>query len=192
MSQKIFVNVRRGPMDNTAICVFPWEMPILELVHMNSVEQVSIEQMANQKDGVIKVEKLKLKHTEHPAPDIRSQLEAMTYVEPEADPANDPAAEYDRLAGKYGMDRDFPMPCVERIFGPFGSGAFEAKLKEHSRERAPKPASLRAIDEGLAKHPRDMKVGELRKALTEREVKWNPRQGQAELADMLESVLAPA
>jgi hypothetical protein len=192
MTQRIFVNVRRGPMDNTAICVYPWELPILELVHLNSVEQVSIETMATQKEGVAKIEKIKLKHTQHPAPDLRSQLEAMAWVDPEEDPAKDPGAEYERLAGKYGMDKDFPMPCVERIYGPFGSGAFEAKVKEFAKVRGPKPAWLKATDEGLDRHPKDMKVGELRKALTERGVKWNPRQGQEELAKMLEGALAPA
>jgi hypothetical protein len=192
VSRRIFVNVRRGPMDNTAICVYPWELPCLELVHMNSVEEVSIDQMATTKDGRVKVEKLKLKHTEVPAPDLRSQLEAMVYVDPEDDPANDAAGEYERLAGKYGMDKDFPMAVVERIYGAFSSGAFEAKLKEFGKDHAEKPTFLRATEEGLAKHPKDMKVGELRKALTERGVKWNPRQGQPVLAQMLEDALAPA
>ena len=193
MSRRVFVNVRRGPMDNTAVCVYPWEVPLLQHVHLNNVEEVSIEAMANQKDGVVKVERLKLKHTDKPAPDLRAQLEAMAYVDPEDDPANDPAAEFNRLAEKYGMDRDFPMPVVERIYGSYQEGgAFEAKLREHAKERIPKPAHLRAADEGMTKSPKDMTVGELRKELTARGLKWTPKEGQAVLAARLESNFAEA
>ncbi len=191
MSRRVFVNVRRGPMDNTAVCVYPWEIALLQHVHLNNVEEVSIERMATQKEGVIKVQKIKLKHTEKPAPDLRSQLEAMVYVDPEEDPANDPSAEYGRLADRYGMDKDFPMPVVERIYGPYAEGcAFEAKLKEHAKDHAQKPTFMRALDEGLTKHPKDMTVGELRKELKARGLKWNPREGQPVLAERLEANLA--
>lgn len=192
MSRRIFVNVRRGPMDNTAICVFPWELPILERVHLNSVEEVTIDQVANPKDKAVKVEKLKLKHTEVPAPDVRSQLEAMVYVDPENDPVNDPAAEYARLADKYGMDKDFPMPVVERVYGDPSTGAFEAKLREYAEDRAEKPTFLRAIDEGLSKSPQDMTVKDLREALKERGIKWKVTEGREALAEKLEAALAPA
>jgi hypothetical protein len=46
-------------------------------------------------------------------PDLRAAARNHGYVDPEEDPANDPAAEYDRLADKYGMDKDLPMPCVD-------------------------------------------------------------------------------
>lgn len=151
MSRRLFVRVRRGPMDNTAVCVFPWEVAILQLIHQQDVDEVSIEQMANQKEGVVKVEKLKLKHSDLPAPDIRSQLEAMVYVEPDEDPANDPATEYNRLVEKYGMDKDVPFPCVSRIYGEMSSGAFEAKLREHAKDRAPRPKHLTPIEKQVDK-----------------------------------------
>lgn len=189
MSRRVFVRVRRGPMDNTAVCVYPWELDILQHIHMQEVSEVSIDEMANQKDGVVKVEKLKLKHTDKPAPSLKAQLEVMAYVDPEEDPANDPGGEYQRLADKYGMDKDFPVPVVERIYGQFSSGAFEAKLKQFGKDHLPKPASLKAMDEGLGKSPDQMSVKELRDALKERGVEWKVTEGKQALLEKLESVL---
>jgi hypothetical protein len=189
VSRRVFVNVRRGPMDNTAICIFPWEIDILQHIHMQEVKEVSIDEMANQKDGVVKVEKLKLKHSKLPAPDLRTQLEVMVYVDPEDDPANDPASEYQRLADKYGMDKDLPMPVVSRIYGEFSSGAFEARLKQHAKDRQPVPSVLKALDEGLDKAPDQMSVKELRDALTERSVPWKVTEGKVALIAKLEGVL---
>jgi hypothetical protein len=60
--------------------------------------------MATVKDGVVKKEKVKFKYDGRPGPDLRQQLEVMAYVDPEDDPALDPAGEYSRLVDKYGMD----------------------------------------------------------------------------------------
>lgn len=191
MSRRVFVTVSRGMTDKTAVCVFPWEIDILALVHGQAIEEVSIEQMCDLK-APMKVEKLKLKHTEHPAPDLRAQLEIMAYVDPDEDPANDPAGEYERLAMKYGMDKELPIACVTRVFGEFSSEAFTARLQKFAKDRQPKPNALKAADEGLNKEPKDMTVGELRAALKERGQKWNIREGQAVLAERLEAALAPA
>lgn len=189
MSRRVFVRVRRGPMDNTPVCIFPWEIDILSHVHMQEVTEVSIDEMVNQKEGVMKVEKLKLKHSKVPAPDLRSQLEVMAYVDPEDDPANDPSAEYSRLVDKYGMDKDLPVPCVARIYGEFSSGAFEARIKQYAKDRQPVPTALKAAGEGLTKSPDQMSVKELRDALTERSVPWKVTEGKAALAEKLEGVL---
>lgn len=191
MSRRIFCVVRRGPMDNTAVCVYPWEKPLLEHVHLNNVEEVSIEHMATQKEGVIKVEKLKLKHTESRAPDLRAQLDAMAYVDPEEDPANDPAAEFNRLAEKYGMDSQFPMPVVERIYGSFQEGgAFTAKVKEFAKDRAPKPAHLRVQDEPEAESMSGMSREELRTVCRGRGIPFKVTDSKDALIGKLE--LAPA
>ncbi|TAK84371.1 MAG: hypothetical protein EPO20_14890 [Betaproteobacteria bacterium] len=190
MSRRVFVRVRRGPMDNTAVCVFPWEMPILQLVHMQEVTEVSIDEMATQREGVVKVEKLKLKHTDKPAPDLRSQLEIMAYVDPDEDPVNDPASEYERLVNKYGMDKDLPIPCVTRIYGEYAEGgAFAAALEKHAKNRLPKPAALKAMDEGLGKAPDQMSIAELRAALKERGIEWKVTDTKVALVAKLEEVL---
>lgn len=174
--------------DKTAVCVFPWEVDILNLVHGQEITEVSIDQMCDMQ-GAVKVEKLKMKHSKVRPPELRHQLEIMAYVDPEDDPANDPAAEYERMAQKYGMDKEFPMPCVERVYGQFSSGAFAARLKDHGADRLPKPAALKAADEGLDKAPDQMSVGELRQALSERKVPWKVTEGKAALIAKLEDVL---
>lgn len=150
MSRRVFVRVRRGPMDNTAICIYPWEMDILHLVHGQEISEVSIDEMVNQKEGVVKVEKQKLKKLPNLkasyAPDLRGQLEMMAYVDPEEDPANDPQGEYNRLADRYGMDKELPIACVARVYGEFSSGAFTAKVKSFAKDRQPKPEALKAIE----------------------------------------------
>lgn len=192
MSRRHFALIERGMTDKTAVCVYPWELPILLLVHGGNVEEKSIDELCAMKEGVIKVEKLKLKHTEHPAPGLREQYEIMAYVAPDEDPALDPAAEYDRLAMRYGMDKDLPIACVTRVYGEFSSGAFTSKLEEHAEDRAPKPTYLKAVDEGMSRAPADMKVGELRKELTARSIKWAVRDDQPTLARKLEDALSPA
>lgn len=179
-------------MDNTAVCVFPWEMDILRLVHDGHVEEVSIEVMSNQKEGVAKIEKLKLKHTNRRAPDIAGQLELMVYVDPEDDPCNDPAAEYNRLGALYGMDKEFPIPCVERIYGQFTSGAFTTKLAEFAKDRAPRPAVLGERDEPEERQPSDMSVTELREELKSRGIKYKVTEGKVDLAARLAAHLEPA
>lgn len=191
MSRRVFVTVSRGMTDKTAVCVFPWELDVLALVHGQEIKEVSIDAMCNM-DGAVKIEKHKLKHAKVQPPELRHQLEIMAYVEPDQDPANDPAAEYNRMIEKYGMDKELPIPCVTRVYGEFSSGAFVARLKEHARERMPRPAALKAADEGLGKAPDQMSIGELRDALHERGVKWKVTESKADLIAKLEANLAPA
>jgi hypothetical protein len=192
MSRRIFVTVSRGMTDKTAVCVFPWEVPILQLVHQQEVEAVSIDELCKMREGVVKVEKQKQKHSDVMPPDLRQQYEIMAYVEPDEDPARDPAGEYERMANKYGMDKELPMTCVARIYGEFSTGNFERALKEHAEDCAPRPTYLKSMDEGMGKAPADMTVGELRKELTARGLKWAVREGHTELVAKLEAALAPA
>lgn len=183
-------------MDKTAICIFPWEMDVLQLVHGQEINEVSIDEMVSM-NGAVKVEKQKLKKlpelNQDYAPDMRAQLEAMCYVDPDEDPANDPASEYNRLIGTYGMDKDFPVPCVERVYGQYTGPkcAFAAKLREHADDRAPKPAHLKAED-GEAASPADMSRQELRVALKQRGIAFKATEGRDALAAKLEAVLEPA
>jgi hypothetical protein len=189
MTTRIFLNVPRGPMDATAVCVYPWEKPILEMVHGQEVREVTIDDMSNIKEGVIRKEKIKFKYDGLAGPDLRQQLEAMAYVDPEEDPAADAATEYNRLAEKYGMDKEFPMLIVERVYGRYESGAFDKVLADYAKERMPKPAHLKAAGEGLTKAPNRMNVGELREALDARGIEWEPSEGKTALREKLEGAL---
>jgi hypothetical protein len=189
VSTRIFVNVKRGAMDATAVCCYPWEKRILEHIHGQDVEEVSIDDMSTVKDGVIKKEKVKFKFDGLPGPDLREQLEAMAYVDPENDPALDPASEYGRLASVYGMDHDLPIPVVTRVYGEFDAGGFTKVLEGFADQNAPKPAHLKAAGEGLEKAPSKMNVGELREALTHRGIDWETSEGKSVLREKLEGVL---
>jgi hypothetical protein len=189
VTTRIFLNVKRGMTDATAVCVYPWEKPILEAVHGQDVLEVSIEQMSTVKDGVVKKEKMKFKYEGLPGPDLRQQLEEMAYVDPEEDPALDPATEYNRLAEKYGMDKELPILQVERVYGRFESGAFEKVLAGFAEQPAEKPMHLKAKGEGMPKAPNKMSVGELRDALRERGIKFKVTEGKEALLLKLEGAL---
>lgn len=192
MTRRVFAVISRGMTDKTAVCVYPWELQIMQLVHNDAVEEISIDKLCDVKQGALRIEKIKLKHTEHPAPDLREQYEIMSYVDPESDPAKDPEAEYDRLANLYGLDKEFPIPVVERVYGPYNSGNFKRALEDFAKDGGEKPNILKAMDEGMSRAPTDMTVAELRTHLKERGIKFTYRDGQIELAKKLEEALAPA
>ena len=189
MTARVFLTVKRGMTDATAVCVYPWEARLLAHIHGQDVREVSVDEMATQREGVVKKEKIKFKFSGLPGPDLRQQLEAMAYVDPEEDPALDPSSEYNRLADKYGMDAEVKMLVVTLIYGQFESGAFEKVLGDHAKQRTPKPAHLKASDEGLLKAPNKMNVGELREALTARGVDWETSEGKKDLLAKLEGAL---
>lgn len=184
MTRRIFVTVSRGMTDKTAVCIFPWEKPILEQIHGGEVAEVSIEDLCDLK-GPVKVEKNKdrLKRQDgvesEPPPDLRAQLEAMCAVDDEDDPVNDPEGEYGRLVDKYGMDKDVPLPVVTRVYGEFISGAFAAALKQAagSRKRA-------------GKAPDEMSINELRSALRAEKIDFEPTATKDELRDLLTTATA--
>jgi hypothetical protein len=190
MSRRIFATVERGPMDKTAVCIFPWELQILQHVHGGSVKETSIDELCSM-EGAAKVEKIKPKRAEGNlnGPSLREQYEIMVYVDPEQDPALDPAAEYARLSQLYGMDADLPMLNVSRIYGEFNTGNFERLLATHAKETAPKPKLIAAMEIGLDNSPDRLSVAELRDALDAREVKWVPTENKATLVKKLEGAL---
>jgi hypothetical protein len=192
LSRRVFVTVDRGMTDKTSVCVYPWEIDVLMLVHGGAVKEISIDEMLHL-DGAVKVEKQKLKKLaelkQTYAPDPRAQLEAMCYVDPDEDPCNDPAAEYNRLAEKYGMDKEVPFPCVTRVYGEFTSGAFAAKLKQYADERVERPAHL---GEEESKSPADMSREELRAQLKQMGIAFKVTESRDALAAKLEAALETA
>lgn len=188
MTARIFCNVKRGITDATAVCVYPWEKRLLQHIHGPEVEEVSIDKMSDIK-GFIKKEKIKFKYDGVAGPDLRQQLEGMVYVDPEDDPALDPASEYARLEGVYGMDNEVKMAVVTVIYGHFDSGGFEKVLQEFAQQKAAKPMHMKAAGEGLDKAPSKMNVGELREALTARNIDWETSEGKSILREKLEGVL---
>ena len=185
MTRRIFVTVTRGMTDKTAVCIFPWEKRLLESIHGGDVQEVSIDDMCSLA-GATKIEKIKLP-TREPgepprqlAPNLRDQLEAMTFVDPEYDPVQDPMSEYMRLVDKYGPDKDIPIPVVTRIFGEFDSGAFAAALKAVSKDEPQK--SGKPIEE--------MSINELRAELGRLDIDFDRSATKAEMVDLLTTATA--
>ncbi len=192
MTQRIFVTVKRGMTDETAVCVYPWEMRLLERIHGGSVKERSIDELCEM-HGPVKIEKnrtqIKREGGEKPdaAPDLREQLMAMARVDPDEDPTQDPAAEYNRLIDKYGMDAEISLPVVTLVYGQLDSGAFEAAMKASSgtvakSKRSPAPAAEKPIEQ--------MTLNELRAKLKEAGIDFDISATKAQLADLLATATA--
>lgn len=181
-------------MDNTMVCVFPWELALLSHIHNQDVREVTIDQMIALGDGVMKVERQKLiRHPKLKAalpPDPKEQYLLMQYVDPEQDPCNDPDGEYGRMIEKYGMDKEMPVPVVERVLGQAPS--FAAYIKQFAEDRIPMPSLAFAAAHDLPKPIEKMTVAELRAALTERDTPWDVKDSAAALRAKLGEALATA
>lgn len=135
MITRVFMLIRRGITDQTPVCVFPWEKPILEEIHGSNAEEVSIDQLCELK-GAVKIKKVKLRHKDAAeGMSMREQYEAMVQVDPERNPLADPEAEYERLGARYGMHVKVALPNVEKVYGSFGN--FRQAMKEYASGRTP-------------------------------------------------------
>lgn len=196
MTERIFCTVKRGITDATAVCIYPWEKPILERIHGGEVEEVSIDAMCDLKRPV-KVEKLKFSRTvpdgekPDPAPDLRAQLEAMVVVPEDEDPALDPDAEYNRLESKYGMDKDVNVPVVGFVYGQLNSGTFALAVKEAQKSIGkPKVKAKAKAAIKLDKPLEEMSINELRSKLRNEGIEFDPTATKIQLADLLATATA--
>lgn len=188
MTRRIFMTVTRGMTDKTPVCIYPWEKRLLELIHGGDVQEVSIDEMCSL-SGAVKIERVKQprigKNPDDPESDpaltLRQQMEAMVVVDPDYDPAQDPAGEYGRLIDKYGMDKDMPLPVVTRIYGEFDSGTFAAALEAAAKTDEPRKPS---------KPVADMSINELRAELTARGIDFDRTATKEEMRDLLEMATA--
>lgn len=163
MLQRIFVNVKRGLTDNTAVCVYPWEMPIMQEIHGGSVTEVSIEEMCDLKSPK-SVKKLKLKNPKADAPlTLRQQLEAMAKVDPEESPLQDPEGEYNRLVERYGMHLTVAVPNVEKVFGSYPG--FRRALADYAKGNVPEFLDISGPIEGGEKSVAEMSDKDLKAEL---------------------------
>jgi hypothetical protein len=110
----------------------------------------------------------------------------MMYVAPEEDPCLDPGSEYMRLSDKYGMDKELPISCVERIYGQLQAGGFAAKLKEFESVRVPKPKSVSAAEAGFGKPVERMTISEARAELDRLSIAWSKNDKLPDLRVKLE------
>lgn len=132
-TRRIIMTIHRGPMDATAVCVYPWEKPLLEEIHPGGANEKSIEEMCAM-HGPVSVKRQKLPFAADGkkayAPDLREQLQKMCSVDPEDDPVQDPAAEFSRLSGKYGMHPEVKLLTVEKVY--HSEAMFRRMLRDYA------------------------------------------------------------
>src|SRR5262245_52929872 len=108
--KRVFMLVKRGLTDNTPICCFPWEKPLLESIHGGNAQEVSIDDLVGL-NGAASVKQIALPRGDantEVALDARGQYEAMVEVTEDQNPMADPGQEWNRLIEKYGMDAEVP------------------------------------------------------------------------------------
>lgn len=204
MSYRIFMLINRGMTDETAVCVFPWEKPLLEEVHGAGAIPVTVDEMCSTK-GVKNVRAIPMptasakERVVEKAPDLRQQLEAMVRVDPEVDPFEDLDQEYGRLIERYGMHPKVEMPIVEKVFG--STAAFKRMVQPYRGSKPPKFDPIDGVEESGElpddddgdKAPVDMSRDELKAALKERGIQFNGNAKTDELVELLtEAIAQPA
>jgi hypothetical protein len=187
--RRVFMLIQRGMTDRTLVCVWPWEKPVLEEIHGSNAVEVSIDEMCELK-GAVSVKEVKLKHPKAvKGMTLREQFEAMSRVDPERSPLNEPELEFNRLMGRYGMHSEVKLPNVTKVFGNFGN--FRAALRDYSKGKVPAFLDTSSPIEDEEKPLAEMTDAEVRKALKERGATV-PRGASREELDELFLEAAPA
>lgn len=208
MTYRVYVNVNRGIMDSTAVCVLPWEVLLLEEVHGESAQLTSPEDMARIKGAAsIKPVKLPYNPDADPLPTLKESLIAQLRVAPEDDPFHDLASEYERLVNLYGMDKELPMPVVKKVYGSPSQFAQAIRI---FRQGSLPPENIDDLIHGVADEgvfsadvegededleslaPGDMNINQLRKRLKGLNIAIPLRAKRDDLVDLLAQQLAEA
>lgn len=208
MTYRIFMTINRGMTDETAVCVFPWERPLLEEVHASGASVVTIDAMCS-KDGIASVKPIKMPtsapdqdgNERHPekAPGLREQLEAMCRVKPDDDPFGDLATEWGRLLEKYGMHPDVQVPVAEKVFATMGQWRRMIQAYRGAKPPAVDPfyGDGEEVGEGEAeldqdKAPAEMTYEELKAACKSRGLEFKGNASRELLEELLTDAIAGA
>lgn len=182
--KRIFMTVRRGITDSTLLCVFPWEKPILEEIHGDKVNLISIEDMCSM-EGVKSVKKIKIVHSNDLGLTLRQQYEAMCEVDEDDNPLQDADSEYGRMAEKYGMHVTLDMPNVEKVYGSVRN--FKMVLRDFAQGKT--PAFLEDVDinddDASEIAIADMTIPQLRERLNKVGIKYSPKANREQLQELL-------
>lgn len=207
MTYRVYVNVSRGIMDATSVCVFPWEVPILEEIHGESAQLATPEDMAKIR-GAASIKEIRMPYNPD-ADKLKPLGEALVdrlRVDSEDDPFRDLNAEYDRLVNLYGMDKELPMPVVKKVYG--SPAQFRVAVQQYKRGALP-PANIEELIKGSAVNEDeagdddhdasledrpldDLDLRELQKLCKQRDVKIPRNATRLQLIDLLVEKLAEA
>lgn len=175
---QILVIVRRGITDSTPVLVYPWEVPILEIVHgEGNVEEA----------GGAETERwLERTGVHQPRDTVIEMHGGGEQVRESYDPTVDIAAEYGRMGEKYGMHSEVAVANVEYVYGQFKTGQFEAAVLENI------PDSMRAGREAAIMNAggADQLTGaQVRSALDSRKIKYKRTGSLSSLRQLLNQAI---
>lgn len=181
--EKVFMLIQRGLTDKTPVCVWPWEQPILEEIHGGNAVAVTIDEMCDLKTPV-KVKEIKLRHSTEKIPGLRQQLEAMVKINPEANPLDDPEAEYARLENCYGRHLQVNLPNVTKVYGSIGN--FRRAMRDYANGRVPDFLDVAGpIEVPGEKKTADMTDAEIRAVLKEKKIPVPKNADREDLEELL-------
>ena len=199
MTYRVFVNVNRGIMDSTAVCVFPWEVLLLEEIHGEQAQMTNPEEMSAIR-GARSIKAIKMPYNEEADPvlPLKEELIARQRVAPGDDPLHDPASEYERLVSLYGMDKELPMPVVKKVYGSPSQFAQSVKI---FRKGSLPPANIDDLIHGVTEDgddeedlesaaPEALSLNQLRKRLKEMGVPVPNRAKRDDLVEILVEKMA--
>jgi hypothetical protein len=175
---QVLVTVRRGLTDSTPVMVYPWEVPILEIIHGegNIIEENNAETERWLKRTGVNVPR-----------DTVVELHAGgTKVTEAYDPSIDIAAEFLRMQQKYGMHADMPQSNVEFVYGALKTGQFEAAVLENLPEELRAGREARILREGGAEQ---LSGAQVRAALDQRKVPFKRTASLSTLRALLNAEL---
>lgn len=175
---QVLVTVRRGLTDNTPSLVYPWEVPILEVIHGegNVVENDHAE-----------TEKwLRLTGVNQPKDSEYEMLSGAKKTTEAYDPSMDIAAEYMRMEQKFGRHAEMPQSNVENVYGPLKNGQFEAAVLENLPEELRAGREAKILREGGAEQ---LSGAQIRSALDARGIKYRRTGNRSTLAALLNNAL---
>jgi hypothetical protein len=188
---RVIATVDKGMTDKPMVCVFPWEIPLLEVIHGDG--SVLVQEIDDLTDFGAKaiVQRIKLKHTEEHAPDLRQQLINFCNELPDGiEPFDDPRSEYDRMANVYGMHPEVKQSIVENVYGRYDSGNFAKMVRSvadaHNAEEVESEGGTGKADPDAVD---GMSGADVREALAKREVSFKNNDAVVGLKRRLKVIL---
>lgn len=175
---QVLILVRRGLTDDTATMVYPWEVPILEVIHG--------EGNVREAEGPETAKWLRMTGVNQPADTVTELHGGGVKTAQAYDPSLDITAEYGRMEQKYGRHAEMPQSNVENVYGPLKNGQFEAAVLENLPDDLREGRVARILMESGASQ---LSGAQVRTALDQRKIKFRRASNLTALRNLLDDAL---